>query len=103
MRDSHPTRLLALILGIIVVTPSVIAQNPIVEDVEIRGNRTVTTQEILKQIKTSPGERFDPEQVRKDLESVMSIGKFDKAKSTVVTEKGPRDGVVVIFKLVELQ
>lgn len=103
MFDSQPTRLLALTLCIIVANPALIAQNPIVEDVEIRGYRTVSIQEIRKHIKTLVGEKFDPEQVRRDLESVMSIGKFDKARSTVVADKGPRDGVVVIFKLIELE
>jgi outer membrane protein assembly factor BamA len=86
-----------------VLTPVLVAQAAIVEDIEIRGNRTVSIEEIRKHIETRVGEKLNPDRVKKDLEAVMSIGKFDKLKSYVVTEKGPRDGVVVIFKLVELQ
>jgi len=96
------------ILGSIIVCScltlitEVVAQEKLIEDVEIRGNRTITREEILKRIKTEPGKIYRENQVKEDFRRVMDIGAFDRLQSKVVTEKAPRDRVIVIFILKEL-
>lgn len=48
-----------------------------VEDVTIEGNRLVPTDHILGVIKTRRGDKFDREQVVRDLKAVNSLGYFD--------------------------
>lgn len=103
MKESCLRRGLASLLWLTLFAPSLLAQSRLVEEIEIRGYRSVSIEEIRKHIKTTVGDEFDPEQLRRDLESIMSIEKFDKLKSSVVTDRGPRGQVKVIFKLVEHQ
>jgi outer membrane protein assembly factor BamA len=78
------------------------AQGKPVEDLEIRGNRSVSSEEILKRVKTKPGEPYQADQVKRDFEQVMEMGVFDKLRSSVIIETGVRHGVVVIFMLEEI-
>jgi len=74
---------------------------PLVEDIEIRGYRTVSREEILKEIETRPGKPFNRRRARLDFERLMKTGVFDSLKSKFVIEDGPRSGKVVIFILHE--
>ncbi|HKO96557.1 MAG TPA: POTRA domain-containing protein [Pyrinomonadaceae bacterium] len=75
---------------------------PLVESVEVVGNRRLTVKEILSHVKTQPGEPFTEEQAKGDLQDLLSLGVFDKLATRVVSESGRRGGVVVIFEVVEL-
>lgn len=76
-------------------------QSGVVEELEIRGNRTVSRDEILKHIKTTVGEPFSRKQADEDMENVLKIGVFDKAASRLVIESGLRGGVALRFILKE--
>lgn len=79
-----------------------VAQSPtLVEDVEIRGYKTVSREEILKQIETKPGEPFDMGRAERDFERLMKMGVFDAIKSKLIIQDGPRSGKIVIFVLRE--
>ncbi|MCI0336668.1 MAG: hypothetical protein L0226_03755 [Acidobacteria bacterium] len=79
----------------------VVSQEKLVEDLEIRGNKTVSREKILEKIKTRPGEVYKETQVKEDFQRVLEMGVFDKLKSSLVIKAGVRNGVVVIFNLKE--
>jgi outer membrane protein insertion porin family len=73
-----------------------------VEQVEIVGNRRLRKDDILYYIQTRPGDPYSEEQVQRDYQTLLSLSFFDKIKTRVSTETGPRGGKVVIFEVVEL-
>jgi len=81
--------------------PFALAQNVVVEVIEICGNQRVSSKNIAKQIKTRPGQNFDTEQVKRDFEAVLAMGFFDPLKSRLTVETGPRGGRVITFDLSE--
>jgi TonB family protein len=83
------------------VDPSV-AAGRLVESVDISGNRTVDDEELLKLVKTKPGEQFSVQQMQDDLVAILRTGRFDSKRSHVSTELGARGGIVVVFEVVEL-
>jgi outer membrane protein assembly factor BamA len=80
----------------------VLAQKKLVEDLEIRGYRSVSREQILEKIKTRPGGVYKEGQVKADFQRILGMGVFDKPHCTFVIEEGPRGGVVVIFVLKEV-
>ncbi|MGH9839852.1 MAG: POTRA domain-containing protein [Blastocatellia bacterium] len=76
-------------------------QDKLVEDVELRGYKRISKEEILSRIKTKPGEIYNEQQAKRDFEEVIKIEGFDRANCKLVTETGPRGGVIVIFDLKE--
>src|SRR5436190_526517 len=83
------------------------AQNPqqpqrLVEDVDIIGNRRLRKEDILYWIQTRPGDPYNPDQVNRDLQTILSLNFFDKVGTRVTIEDGPRGGVRVIFEVKEL-
>ena len=103
MKSAKPFGLLLISICIsLVLAASTVAQENLVEDVEIRGYKSVSKEQILEKIKTRPGQRFNAEQVKEDLQRVMEIGVFDKLSCRVLADKGSRGGVVVVFILKEL-
>lgn len=81
--------------------PVTLAQNGVVEVIEICGNHHVSSKSIAKQIKTRPGQRYDAEQVKRDFEAVLAMGFFDPLKCKVSEENGPKGGRVITFNLSE--
>jgi len=77
------------------------AQQRLIEDIELRGYRSVSSEEIRRHIKSKPGEVYNEEQVKKDYQAVMGMGIFDPSKCKMMTDDGPRGGVIVIFELRE--
>ena len=49
-----------------------------------------------------PGIRYNVEQVQRDYQTLLSLTFFDKINTRVLTENGPRGGMVVIFEVIEL-
>jgi len=77
-------------------------QQRLVEDVDITGNRRLRKEDILYYIQTRPGDPYNPEQVNRDLQAILSLGFFDKVGTRVTQEDAPRGGVRVIFEVKEL-
>jgi len=78
------------------------AQQRLVENVDIIGNRRLRKDDIIYYITTRPGDPYNPAQVARDLETILALGFFDKVGTRVTEEVGPRGGVNVTFIVVEL-
>jgi outer membrane protein assembly factor BamA len=74
----------------------------LVEEVAVMGNRRLSKEDILKHVKTKPGEVFSWKQVQLDLQSVLASGVFDRVQTRVLQESGLHGGVVITFEVVEL-
>ena len=109
----HPYRgfLFIFLSGIIGLTTCLfvpehtLAQQPAprtIEDVQIIGNRRLRKEDILYWVQSRPGDPFSEQQIQRDMQTLLGLNFFDKVKSRVYTEEGPRGGVVVIFEVKEL-
>ncbi len=78
------------------------ATGRLVEDLEIVGNRRLTSKEVFSWIKTRAGDVYNAEQIKKDFDSVLSTGYFDKLNTRVFTEEAARGGLRVVFEVSEL-
>jgi outer membrane protein insertion porin family len=67
-----------------------------VEDVTVEGNRLVPTEHILNVVKTRRGDRFDRDQVVRDLKAVNGMGYFDDRSLQAVPELA---GTGVLLKI----
>ncbi len=76
------------------------AEGPFVAEVVTRGNRIVPREQILGQIKTRPGQIFDEEKAREDVQKLKESGAFGDIR--VSTRPAGDNKVVVIFDLAEL-
>lgn len=81
--------------------PFALAQNALVEMIEICGNHHVSAKTIAKQVKTRPGQRYDAEQVKRDFEAVLAMGFFDPLKSKYLQDTGSKGGKIIRFELSE--
>ena len=79
-----------------------VTQQQLVESVDIQGNRRLRDDDLLYYIKTRPGDVFNAQQLERDLRELNSLNFFDKTATRVLTEEGPRGGVIVIFEVKEL-
>ena len=80
----------------------VTAPRRLTEKVDIVGNRRLTRDEILGWIKTRPGDPYDADQVKQDLQALLKTGRFDALSTRVNLEDGVRGGVHLIFEVFEL-
>lgn len=99
---------LSVIIGIsslALATPAY-AQDPqqprIVESVDVIGNRRLRKDDILYYVQTRQGDVYNPAQVQRDMQAILSYGFFDKVESRVTEEVGPRGGVIITFYVKEL-
>lgn len=96
---------LILLAYVFAAPPSALAQQTpqrLVESVDIVGNRRLRKDDILYYVQTRPGDPFNPQQVERDLQTILQLGFFDKTATRVLTEEGARGGVNVIFEVKEL-
>src|SRR5688572_13367271 len=99
---------LGLLVGIFVsfATPERVnaqtQQQRLVEDVQIIGNRRLRRDDILYYIQTRPGDVYNVESVQRDYQTLLSLTFFDKTATRVLTENGPRGGVIIVFEVREL-
>jgi outer membrane protein insertion porin family len=108
----HSYRVVSLaILSVVIGTASLFlaapsrAQQPqprVVENVDIIGNRRLRKDDILYYIQTRAGDTYNPDQVARDLQAILSLGFFDKVGTRVTEEPGPRGGVNITFFVLEL-
>ncbi len=101
----------SILLGIITLfaaPQAVDAQQPqtqpqqLVESVDITGNRRLRKDDILYYIQTRPGDPYNPDVVQRDYQTLLQLTFFDKTKTRVLRETGPRGGVAIIFEVSEL-
>jgi len=84
------------------VAPAPSSAQRLVEDVEITGNRRNRKEDLLYYVTTRQGDPYNEAQVQRDFQALMSLGFFNKVESRVLTQEGPRGGVIVIFEVKEL-
>jgi hypothetical protein len=78
------------------------AEGKLISTLEVIGNRRLDHREILNHIKTRPGDIYSDAQAKQDLESLLSTGYFDPGGTSLSTEIGPRDEIIVILQVQEL-
>lgn len=83
-------------------TPTPQQQQRLVESVEVEGNRRQRDEDILYWVQTRAGDVYNEARVQRDLIALLSLGFFDKVKTRVSIQDGPRGGVEVIFTVEEL-
>ena len=72
-----------------------------IEDVTVEGNRLVATDSILEVVKTRRGDKFDRDQVVRDLKAVNNMGYFDDRSLQVVPEVSGSGGVLLKIRVTE--
>lgn len=77
-------------------------QQKLVEEVDIQGNRRNRDEDLLYYIQTKPETPYNPEQVQRDLQTLLALNFFDKSNARVEIEDAPRGGLRVIFVVTEL-
>jgi outer membrane protein insertion porin family len=98
---------LSAIIGIgalLAASPGVQAQTQqrLVESVDIQGNRRNRKEDLLYYVQTKQGDTYSPEQVQRDLQTLLALGFFDKSNARVETTEGDRGGINVTFYVTEL-
>ena len=91
---------LCLTFGVLLALP-ITAQSRIVEDVEIRGYKSVALDEIKKRVLSAPGKEFSATQAVSDFDRVLEIGRFDPLQSSLEIRNGVRGGKIIVFDLKE--
>ncbi|MGH9915186.1 MAG: POTRA domain-containing protein, partial [Pyrinomonadaceae bacterium] len=76
-------------------------EQKLVENVDVEGNRRNRTDDILYFVQTRQGDTFDQKQIEADLKRILDLGFFDKTEAKVLTQRGPREGVNIIFHVKE--
>ncbi|HEY9758479.1 MAG TPA: BamA/TamA family outer membrane protein [Oculatellaceae cyanobacterium] len=71
-----------------------------VDDVKIEGNRLVETDDIMKVVKTKPGDKYDRDQVVQDLKAINGLGYFDD-RSLRVDPQLTNSGVLLKIRVQE--
>jgi outer membrane protein insertion porin family len=98
--------ILSVVIGtVFFLAEPIRAQQPqprVVENVDIIGNRRLRKDDIIYYIQTRAGDNYNPDQVARDLQTILSLGFFDKVGTRVTEEVGPRGGVNITFIVVEL-
>jgi hypothetical protein len=96
---------IAIATSSLFVAGRVRAQQPqqrLVEEVDIIGNRRLRKDDIIYYIQTRAGDPYNPAQVERDLQTILSQNFFDKVETRVAVEDAPRGGVRVTFYVKEL-
>lgn len=95
-------RLIGIILALSVVfifLPKLeVWASQMVEEIQIKGNQYIDTEEILQVIKSKVGEPLSEQRIREDIQAIYDIGFFSYL--SVLEEKG-RDGLILIFQVEE--
>lgn len=73
----------------------------LVEELVVEGNQRLTDEEIIRHVKTRPGDAYDEGQARRDLQALHDMAVFDKNETRIAVEEGPRGGVRVVFHVTE--
>jgi outer membrane protein insertion porin family len=72
-----------------------------IEGIEIKGNRRIPEETIRYYIQSKPGDRYQADQVRRDLEAIIALGWFDPMQTRVSEAEGQRGGKIIIFQVRE--
>ncbi len=88
-------------LVLLCFAPVITAQDILIEDIEIRGNRRLPKDTLLYSIQSKVNDPFREEAVRRDFEALLNLGFFDPLKCRVLTGDGPKGGKIIVFEVKE--
>lgn len=88
-------------LSILVLPRLGLAQDVIIEDIEVRGNRRIPRETILYSVQSKPGDVYNEAAARRDLQSIINMGVFDPMGAKLLVVDGPRGGKIIIFEVRE--
>ena len=93
---------LATLLCAVLVGAAAFAQRPvsIIQKIEVRGNRQVSSPKIVRVVGVKPGERYDPERIRPGLKRLFETRQFSDI-SAVREDGTTSDSCVVVIVVVE--
>jgi len=77
------------------------AQDTLIEDIEVNGNRRIPRETVLYSVQSKPGDIYSEAAVRRDFQAVIGIGVFDPMAAKLLVADGPRGGKVVVFQVRE--
>lgn len=95
----------ALAVPLIIFAPVASAsqrQPRLIESVEVRGNRRLAADEILRHLQVRVGDPYDDAQAQRDLETLANLRLFDMRETRLVVQLGQRGGVEIAFEVKEL-
>jgi outer membrane protein insertion porin family len=90
--------LAALAALAVVLAPAARAEEPVVKDVRIEGNRRVEVDAIRAAVSQKKGEPLDPAKIDKDIRAIMKLGFFS---DVVVEAEGPETAPVLVYRVAE--
>jgi outer membrane protein insertion porin family len=77
------------------------AEEFIIEDIEVRGNRRVPRESILYHVQSKPQDPLDISLLLRDLQAILQMGFFDPLSTKLFIEDGVRGGKIIIFQVKE--
>jgi len=72
--------------------------SPMVEEIQVKGNQYIDTEEILQVIKSKVGEPLSEQRIREDIQAIYDIGFFSYLSALKEEEK---DGLILTFQVEE--
>jgi outer membrane protein insertion porin family len=95
------TIILFTALSVVILPRPALAQDAIIEDIEVRGNRRIPRDTILYSVQSKPGDLYSEAAARRDFQAVIGMGVFDPMYAKLLVADGPRGGKIVIFEVRE--
>ena len=92
---------IAVFIALFLALPARAQDQPLIEEIEIRGNRRIPRDTILYNIQSKPGDIYSEAAVKRDFQSVIAIGVFDPMRARLSVVDGARGGKVIVFEVRE--
>ncbi len=89
---------LALSIAFILLPKLEVWASPMVQEIQVKGNQYIDTEEILQVIKSKVGEPLSEQRIREDIQAIYDIGFFSYLSALKEKEK---DGLILIFQVEE--
>ncbi len=94
-------RILTMIVFMLCLHSVAAAQDVLIEDIEVRGNRRMPRETVLYSVQSKPGDLYSEAAVRRDFQAILGLGVFNPMDAKLLVLDGPRGGKIVIFQLRE--
>lgn len=94
-------RILTMIVFMLCLHSIASAQDVLIEDIEVRGNRRMPRETVLYSVQSKPGDLYSEAAVRRDFQAILGLGVFNPMDAKLLVLDGPRGGKIVIFQLRE--
>ncbi|MGH9832424.1 MAG: outer membrane protein assembly factor BamA, partial [Blastocatellia bacterium] len=90
-----------IVLSAVALPRLALAQDALIEDIEVNGNRRIPKETILYSVQSKPGDLYSEAAVRRDFQAVIGMGVFDPMAAKLLVADGPRGGKIVVFQVRE--